>query len=172
MALSRTLIRTVGLNRVDPASTLARVNDLLLSDSRSDLFVTVIYAIWEPEENRLLYANGGHNPPLCLRADGTVEILTENDIVLGVLPAVPMSNRGIELEPGDVVILYTDGVPDAINAVEEEFGLDRLIQVANSNRHRSAPEIVDAIRRSVTRFVGATPQFDDLTLVVLKREAE
>jgi sigma-B regulation protein RsbU (phosphoserine phosphatase) len=172
MALSRTLIRTVGLSRVDPSSTLARVNDLLLSDSRSDLFVTVIYGVWEPEENHLVYANGGHNPPLCLRADGTVEILTDNDIVLGVLPAVPMSNRNVEIEPGDVVILYTDGVPDAINATEEEFGLDRLIQVANTNRHRSAPEIVDAIRRSVTRFVGGTPQFDDLTLVVLKREAD
>jgi sigma-B regulation protein RsbU (phosphoserine phosphatase) len=172
MALSRTLIRTVGLSRIDPASTLARVNDLLLSDSRSDLFVTVIYGVWEPEENRLIYANGGHNPPLCLRADGTVEILTDNDIVLGVLPAVAMSNRKAELEPGDVIILYTDGVPDAINATEEEFGLDRLIQAANANRHRAAPEIVDAIRRSVTRFVGGTRQFDDLTLVVLKREAD
>jgi serine phosphatase RsbU (regulator of sigma subunit) len=170
MSLSRTLIRTVGLSRIDPATVLARVNDLLLSDSRSDLFVTVVYVVWEPEQNRLVYANGGHNPPLCLRSDGTVEILSENDIVLGVLPGVSMENRTVHLNPGDAVILYTDGIPDAINSMEEEFGLDRLIHVANENRHLSAPEIVDAIRRSVTDFVGSTPQFDDLTLVVVKRE--
>jgi serine phosphatase RsbU (regulator of sigma subunit)/transcriptional regulator with GAF, ATPase, and Fis domain len=170
MALSRTLIRTVGLSRIDPATTLARVNDLLLSDSRSDLFVTVIYVVWDPDERRLVYANGGHNPPLCIRADGRVEILTDNDIVLGVLPSVPMANRRVDLKPGDLIVLYTDGIPDAINAREEEFGLDRLIHVANANRHHSAPEVVDAIRRAVTRFVGGTPQFDDLTLVVLKCE--
>jgi phosphoserine phosphatase RsbU/P len=170
MALSRTLIRTVGLGLVDPAMTLARVNDLLLSDSRSDLFVTVVYAVWDPAKNRLVYANGGHNPPLWLRADGTVEILDENDIVLGVLPAVAMSNHSVELEPGDAIILYTDGIPDAINAVEEEYGLDRLIEVVKANRHHSAPEIVEAIRQSVTSFVGGAPQFDDLTLVAIKRE--
>jgi sigma-B regulation protein RsbU (phosphoserine phosphatase) len=169
MALSRTLIRTVGLSRLDPASTLARVNDLLLSDSRSDLFVSVVYGVWEPAANRLVYANGGHNPPLCLRADGTVEVLTENDLILGVLPAVPMSNHSVQLEPGDVVVLYTDGIPDAINDADEEFGLNRLIQVARTNRHRPAPDIVDAIRQSVTQFVGVAPQFDDLTLLVIKR---
>ena len=171
MALSRTLIRTVGLSRVDPAVTLARVNDLLLSDSRSDLFVTVVYVVWEPAENRLVYANGGHNPPLCLRADGTVEILAENDIVLGVLPAVPFSNRSVELGAGEAVVLYTDGIPDAVNGRDEEFGLERLIEVAKASRQQGAPEIVEAIREAVTAFVGGAPQFDDLTLVVIKREA-
>ena len=83
MALSRTLIRTVGFGNLDPAATLERVNSLLLSDSRSDLFVTVIYALWEPAAGRLVYANAGHNPPLRVRAHGSVEILTDNNIVLG-----------------------------------------------------------------------------------------
>jgi sigma-B regulation protein RsbU (phosphoserine phosphatase) len=172
MALSRTLIRTIGLSRMDPAASLERVNDLLLSDTRSDLFVTVIYAVWEPENNSLIYTNAGHNPPLCIRADGNVEILRNNNIVLGVLPAVSMNNQTVHLELGEVLILYTDGITDAINEVEEEFGLDRLEAVVYANRHLSAPEIVQAIQDAVNKFVDQAPQFDDLTLVVIKRESD
>ncbi len=169
MALSRTLIRTVGHSRIDPATSLERVNDLLLSDSRSDLFVTVIYAVWEPEKHRIRYTNAGHNPPLCVRADGRVEVLRENNIVLGVLPDVSMKELTLLLEPGEVMILYTDGITDAINGTENEFGLDRLEAVTYGSRHLTAPEIVQEIQNAVAEFVDQTPQFDDLTLVVIKR---
>ena len=172
MALSRTLIRTVGHSGVDPASSLERVNDILLNDSHSDLFVTVIYAVWEPESHCLTYTNAGHNPPLCLRANGAGEVLRDNNIVLGVLPGVSMDNHTVYLEPGDVMILYTDGVTDAINETEDEFGMDRLEAVACANRRRPAPDIVWAIQEAIGDFVGQTPQFDDLTLVIIKREAE
>ena len=170
MALSRTLIRTVGFGSLDPAATLERVNDLLLNDSRSDLFVTVIYALWEPAAGRLVYANAGHNPPLCVRAHGAVEILTENNIVLGVIPKVSMDRHTISLKSGEVVVFYTDGVTDALNESEEEFGLQRLINIACLHRHQTAEEIVEAIQDAVDEFAGQTPQFDDLTLVVIKRD--
>ena len=170
MALSRTLIRTIGLNRVDPATSLGLVNDILIKDSRSDLFVTVVYAVWEPELNRFTYSNAGHNPPIFLRADGTVDVLRDNNIVLGVLPAVSLSSRQVFLEPGEVLVLYTDGITDAINDKVDEFGLDRLTAVSSANRRQPAFEIVQAIEQAVAQFTGKAPQFDDLTLVVLKRE--
>ncbi|MBN1316927.1 MAG: GAF domain-containing protein [Anaerolineales bacterium] len=170
MALSRTLIRTIGHSRDDPGSCLERVNELLLTDSRSDLFVTVIYAIWDPQDGVLMYANAGHNPPLCLRNDGAVEVLDDNDIVLGVLPDVTMRNHQLVLDEGDVMILYTDGITDALDEQQQEFGLDRLQATACAAKHKSAMGIVQDIRDAVADFVGETPQFDDLTLVVLKRE--
>ena len=170
MALSRTLIRTIGHSGAAPATSLERVNSLLLSDSRSDLFVTVIYAVWEPESNKFTYTNAGHNPPLCIRADGRVEVLRENNIVLGVLPDVSMSDQTVLMEPGEVMVFYTDGITDAMNEAEKEFGLDRLEAVAFGSRHLSASEIVHEIQDSVAQFVGQAPQFDDLTLVVIKRE--
>jgi sigma-B regulation protein RsbU (phosphoserine phosphatase) len=170
MALSRTLIRTIGHNRDDPGSCLERVNELLLVDSRSDLFVTVIFAIWNPVDGILTYANAGHNPPLCLRNDGAVEVLDDNDIVLGVLPDVRIRNHYLHLDNGDVMILYTDGITDALNEEQAEFGLDRLKATASAAKHKSAMGIVQDIRDAVADFVGDTPQFDDLTLVVLKRE--
>ncbi len=170
MALSRTLIRTVGHSRDDPASILERVNDILLADSRSDLFVSVVCALWDPQESRVTLANAGHNPPLCVRADGTVEALKSSNMVLGVVPGVSVDNHTIHLEPGEALILYTDGITDAINEEEEEFGQDRLEAVAYAGRYSSASEIVDEIQDAVAGFVGQAPQFDDLTLVVIKRE--
>ncbi len=172
MALSRPLIRSVSLNRTDPAATLEKVNELLLNDSRSDLFVTVIYAVWEPAANRLFYANAGHNPPLCLRNAGRVEVMTENGIVLGVLPKVSMKDQFVDLEPGDVMVFYTDGITDAINVREEEFTLDRLIATAKASQLLPAASIVSNIQQAVSDFVGQAPQFDDLTLVVIKRELD
>lgn len=170
MALSRTLIRTVGFGHKKPAASLERVNDLLLADSHSDLFVTAIYAIWEPGENRLTYANAGHNPPLFLNQDGRIELLRDNNIALGVLPAVSMSERMISVEPGDAMVFYTDGITDAVNGAMEEFGLDRLEAVVLRNRDQSAAGIVDAIRDAVADFAGQAQQFDDLTLVIIRRE--
>lgn len=170
MALSRTLIRTVGHSRDEPGPCLERVNNLLLSDSNSDLFVTVIYAIWTPNDGLFKYSNAGHNPPLYIRNDGTVEVLSDNDIVLGVLPDVRIENHEIHLDEGDVMILYTDGITDALDDLQNEFGLDRLQEAACAARTRPAQEIVQAIRDAVADFVGETPQFDDLTLVVLKRD--
>ncbi len=170
MALSRTVIRTVAHSRNGPAETLERVNDILLTDSRSDLFVTAIYCIWEPADNRITFANAGHNPPLHLTAGGDIDILTESSIVLGVLPGASQKNVAVHLDPGDALVLYTDGITDAINELEEEFGMDRLEAVVFAARHSPAAAMVQAVRDAVIDYVGAAPQFDDHTLVIIKRE--
>ncbi len=169
MALSRTLLRTVGISRVSPADTLTRVNELILSDARTDLFVTVFYAVWEPGTGRLAYSVGGHNPPVWVSADGEMRLLRGTGLPLGVIAEAQYDEHEIHLHPGDVLLLYTDGLTDAVNAGEEEFGMHRVCEVLRDAHHRAASEIVDALEASVRAHVGAVEAFDDLTMVVVKR---
>ncbi len=169
MALSRTLLRVVAQDVVRAAATLERVNDLIISDTRSDLFVTVFYAILDPLTGELIYANGGHNPPLLVRRNGDVESLRARGIVLGILTPIHLEERRVELEPGDVLLLYTDGITDTINADEEIFGAARLADLARRERSRSPGDLLTLIQAEIAAFAGDMPQFDDLTMVALKR---
>lgn len=172
MALSRTLLRTVGINRVSPADTLTRVNELILSDARTDLFVTVFYAVWEPGTGRLAYAVGGHNPPIWVSADGETRMLRGTNLPLGVIAEAQYDEHEIHLHPGDALLLYTDGLTDAVNAEDEEFGMHRVCEVLRDAHQRAASEIVDALEASVRAHVGAVEAFDDMTMVVVKRKDE
>lgn len=171
MALSRTLVRTMAISGNDPAEVLAQANDLIMADARSDLFVTLFYAILDLEQSVLTYSNAGHNHPLLFdgRA-GEVTPLATKGMALGVLAGIELEQREIKLEPGDLLLLYTDGVTDALNAELKEFGLNRLLGVVAAHRAESAADVIRAVNQAVDEFVGDTPQFDDFTLVVLKRE--
>jgi phosphoserine phosphatase RsbU/P len=169
MALSRTILRTVGINRSDPAEVLMRVNEIINLDAESDLFVTVFFAHWDPEKGLLSYANGGHNPPLLLKANGEHNWLRAPGIALGILPEIDIPRNTIQLLPGDTLILYTDGVTEAVNADLDEFGTERLYWTARSSHTDSPQEIINAITSSVNEHTGDTPQFDDVAMVVLQR---
>jgi sigma-B regulation protein RsbU (phosphoserine phosphatase) len=173
MALSRTLVRTMAIGGRDPAEVLARANDLIMADARSDLFVTLFYAILDPEQGVLTYANAGHNPPLLFDGRSSkVMPLAAQGMAMGIMTGIELEQREVRLEPGDLVLFYTDGVTDALNDAMEEFGLERLRDVVEAHRTESAADVVRAINRAVAEFVGDTPQFDDLTLVVLKRQTQ
>jgi serine phosphatase RsbU (regulator of sigma subunit)/transcriptional regulator with GAF, ATPase, and Fis domain len=169
MALSRTLVRTVSINRVSPGDTLRRVNELILSDARSEQFVTVFYAVWEPATGRLVYAIGGHNPPLHVDTAGQVRALPGRGIALGVLEYVQYQEHEITLQPGESVLMFTDGLTDALNVHQQEFGLAR-VQAAVAHAHAlPAREIMQAVVGAVEEHVHGIEAFDDMTLVVLKR---
>ncbi|MSP14232.1 MAG: GAF domain-containing protein [Chloroflexi bacterium] len=170
MALSRTLIRAMGFGRPTAHEALERANDLILADTRTDMFVTVFYAILEPESGRLTYANAGHNPPLLFQA-GREEILhlRGRGIALGVLDAITLEDQVSILELGDVLVLYTDGVTDALNRAEEEFGLLRVEEILFLHHHQLAQDILAAITEALTSYIGDEPQFDDYALVIIKR---
>ncbi len=168
MALSRTLIRSAAISRISPATTLTRVNARLFADVRSEQFVTVFYAVWEPNTRLLTYANGGHNPPLLVSADGNLRPLPGRNMALGVLEDTEYTERSIKLEPGDVLLLYTDGLTDAINPAGEEFGLTGAQTVLTANRHEPCATIVHRLGEAVQNFTGPVEAFDDLTMVVLK----
>ncbi len=170
MALSRTILRTVGFNRRDPGQVLTRVNEIINIDSESDLFVTFFYAIWDPKTKVISFANGGHNPPIIMNKKGEPRLLKAPGIALGVLPDINIATHTVRLEREDTLILYTDGVTEAINEDYDEFGMERLYLTARAARRRNAQSMVKAISDSIQDHAGGTPQFDDVTLVILKRE--
>jgi phosphoserine phosphatase RsbU/P len=169
MALSRTILRTVAFSGSDPARVLMRVNELIDNDSQTDLFVTMFYAVWEPATGQLIYANGGHNPPLLLSENGDYKELRGSGMALGVLPHIQVESVTVSLHTNDTAIFYTDGVTEAINEDYDEFGLERMRIAATGAKKGSAFDIVHAITQGITHHAGETPQFDDITLVVLKR---
>ncbi|MCL5998832.1 MAG: SpoIIE family protein phosphatase [Chloroflexi bacterium] len=172
MALSRTLMRAVAFTGRAPADALSRVNELILSDSRSDLFVTVFYATWNPATGELVYANAGHNPPMLVRADGTLLELQSRGIALGVIEHIAPEAGLARMQPGDVLLLYTDGIIDALNHDDRPFGLPQLKSALVDARELSADGIVNRIMTAVRDYAGDEPPFDDQTLVVVKRECE
>jgi sigma-B regulation protein RsbU (phosphoserine phosphatase) len=124
--------------------------------------------VWEAEKRLLTYASAGHNPPLLVRRNGREKLINTDGIALGVIEQVSIEQRQIELRKGDVVIFYTDGVTEAINEDFDEFGMERLVLVARDAAQGTPQEIVSAITAAVQDHAGETPQFDDITLVVLK----
>lgn len=169
MALSRTLLRASATRNPTPVDAIVRANRLIAEDARSGMFVTLFYALLDAKNHRLVYVNAGHNPPLLFPKDGkTVKLLKAEGIPLGVRDDMELQEQQVILEPGDVVVLYTDGVTEAMNENEDFFGDDRLADVVRENAVKSAQEILDAIRNAVLAFAGERPQYDDITLMVLK----
>jgi len=169
MALCRTLLRSAAISRTDPGITLARVNELIFADSKTDLFVSVFYAVWEPSTGRLAYANGGHNPPLLIEPEKPARRLTEHGMVLGVSRDVAYQTRSLTIPSGALLVLYTDGVTEAMDSEGQFFGLQRLENLVMGSTERHAQQVADTIAERVSEF-GAEPDLaDDLTVVVLRR---
>ena len=173
MAISRTLIRAHTTSDRTAVEAVTEANRMICEDSRSCMFVTLFYAILDAKKKTLTYVNAGHNPPLML-SGGSVDIalLKARGIALGVIEEVELEEVEINLTDEDIVVLYTDGVTEAINEKEEDFGNDRLITVIQENRHLPVSEIIDCIKDAVIAFAGDQPQFDDITLMALKTKDE
>lgn len=169
MALSRTILRAVAFSHNDPAYVLARANEIIGREARSDLFVTVFYGVWDPATERFTYANAGHNPPLLMQPNGNFQPLLGHGMALGILPEAQMKSYSIALRPGETIIFYTDGVTEALNEDFDEFGLERLQVAARTAARQPAPAIVRQITDNIRDHTGQTPQFDDMTLIILKR---
>jgi len=169
MALSRTLIRASTLANADPAAAIGHANQLICEDSKTSMFVTLFYAILDSRAMSLEYVNAGHNPPLLLKGTSSdVVLLKAQGIALGLTDDVDLQSVRVDLRPGDVLVLFTDGVTEAFNDSEEEFGEQRLLSVITENRSLAAPEILEKILAAITGFAGDRPQHDDITLMVLR----
>ncbi len=169
MTLSRSLVRAAALDGSSPGVALTRANRWIARDSESAMFVTVFYGVIDPQRGALRYACAGHNPPLLVRADGTVSELHTPGIALGVIEDALIGEAEIVLEVGDLLVCYTDGVTEAVDHADEPFGVPRLVDLVRANRQRSAAEILETITQTLADFAGDAAPFDDVTLVVVKR---
>jgi sigma-B regulation protein RsbU (phosphoserine phosphatase) len=178
MALSRTLLRTYAFEYpAQPELVLMATNQRILSDTHSDMFVTVFYGILELTTGRLTYANAGHNPPFVMkRLSGDVTesaqtvALTHTGMPLGILEDATWEARSILLDHGDTLLLYTDGVTEAENQQGELFGNLRLLAVAADNSHVPLSSMQDAVLAAVDRFSVAGAHCDDQTLLIVRRQ--
>ena len=169
MALSRTVLRANALVPRSAREAVGEANALIAADAKSGMFVTLFYAVVDPADRTLTYVNAGHNPPLLFRSGGDRPLeLKGTGIILGVMPEADYGEETLALESNDLVLFYTDGVTEAINAREEQFGERRLIETVMGCRDHPSEEIVDRVRRAVADFSGDEPQFDDQTLMVLR----
>jgi len=170
MALSRTVIRTMALSGREPAAVFKKANELILKDSRASLFLTAFYATLNPQDGHLKYANAGHNRPLWYHADtGECQELLAEGSLLAVLDRLELEEREVTLNTGDILVMYTDGVTEAMNLKREIFGEQRLRSVIEKNTEVNAQEMLDGIMEAVTQFIKDAPLSDDLTLVVVRR---
>lgn len=169
MALSRTLIRASTARNPATVNAIKQANSLICEDSKTSMFVTLFYAILDANKMTLTYINAGHNPPLLFRSGTTdIALLEAKGIALGVIEQVDLDEVELELKRGDTVVLYTDGVTEALNEAGEEFGSARLMAVLRAQSGSSARELIAQIRDAIQTFTGNQPQFDDITLMVLK----
>ena len=170
MMSSITQLKGAAIGIGDPGGVLSEVNDLLNQDNETAMFVTVLYAVYNPDSGVITYANGGHNPPVIVHADGSSTLLPmTGGIALGVAPGFEYEQSTMTLNPGESIILYTDGVTEAMNGDGEEFGIDRLRDLFVGGPPRRPKEANKAIFEAVSTFAGDTPQSDDITCLTLRR---
>jgi phosphoserine phosphatase RsbU/P len=160
-------VRTLSCDQMSPANLTARINRLICGNVDSGKFITFFYGMLLIAERRLVYVNAGHNPPILVRADSSVACLEAGGPVLGIFSDAGYDQGEVRLEPGDIVLIYTDGVTEAQNSAEQEFGEERLVTIVKECREDTAAQIQATILERVERFCGGNFH-DDVTTVVLK----
>lgn len=153
----------------DLGAFMMRLNKATCANCPSNRFITFFFCVLDAATGELRFANAGHNPPILMRASGAAEMLEEGGPVLGILSIAPYSEHTAHVEPGDLLVLYSDGVTEANNQVFEEFGEERFIEVLRRHRTEPAAAIVEAVMKALTAFAAGAPQADDITLVVARR---
>jgi sigma-B regulation protein RsbU (phosphoserine phosphatase) len=171
MAFTRPLIRSAVDQARDPVVALERTNRILVEERRSALFITALCAILDLRTSHLRLANAGHEPPLVVPGDGRpIRWLTGAGPLLGAFTTLDLVPCELQLAPGDLVVLYTDGVTEARAPSGERFGDDRLLDAVEGARRGSANDVVEAIVAATRAFQADMPPADDVTLVALRRD--
>lgn len=174
MALSRTLVRTFAPNHcVRPELDLETVNRHMLLHTATTWFVTTFYAVIDLKSGLLTYSNAGHNSPVYLSDPDSTDVKTlgRTGLPLGISNDRVWGKRTLQMKPGGLLLLYTDGVTDSRNDAGEFFGSERLVRTRRKTLHLSAQEILSSFMYELPRFMGTTPQGDDMASVLLKPES-
>ena len=170
MAVTRTVIRaTARQGDRPPGRCLEMVNDTLIEASGGDMFVTLFYGVYDLRDASLVYANGGHNPPLLLSGDRVERLPLTGGVAVAMFDGLTYDEGRITVPPGGKLFLYTDGVTESANVAEEEYGYERMEEILRQNAERSTGDTLEVMLRSVEDFAGEAAQFDDVTMLALGR---
>ncbi|MBR2237183.1 MAG: SpoIIE family protein phosphatase [Prevotella sp.] len=170
MAVSRTLIRAIGTQGLTPEECINKANELLCMESANNMFVTVFYGIYNVKTGELRYCNGGHNAPCIIHSDGRTELMkVEPNFIVGALGGMTYKGEKTTLEKGETLLLYTDGVTEAVNPSMEEYGEQRMIDTLSTQTAHTCRETIDGLLQNVRDFAGEAEQSDDITILALKR---
>ena len=170
MMSSRTWMKGAAISSPEPGTVLGEVNALLHEDNETQMFVTVLYAVYDPETGELTYASGGHDAPLLVHPDGSSELLPlTGGIALGIVSDLAYGQNSVVLDHGETLVLYTDGVTEAMNGEGEQFGIERLRKVFSDRAPKDANEAAHKIFEAVNTFADGAAQSDDITCLTLRR---
>jgi sigma-B regulation protein RsbU (phosphoserine phosphatase) len=170
MAVSRTLIRATGIRGGSPSDCLAYSNKLLSAESVDCMFVTVFYGIYNIKTGEVTYCNAGHNPPYLLKSNGEVKALPlAKDPMVGAIPDIEYHEERIQLEKGEMLIMFTDGVTEAMNVSFAEYGDERLVAALKNAVGSNCQEMINAVKADVSEFTEEAEQSDDITMLTIKR---
>jgi sigma-B regulation protein RsbU (phosphoserine phosphatase) len=169
MANTQATLRSQTLLASPPKQSIERANTLLHRSTGPDKFVTLFYGILDPHQHQLSYCNAGHDNPFLVRKNGDVQRLSTGGLVLSIMESSAYEEETISLNADDVFVLYSDGITESMNPVQEQFGEERLLSVIQQYRSLSGSELLDAIMKAAKDHAGKEPQADDMTVVVVKR---
>ncbi len=169
MAVCKTLLKATAFKGMPADNILAEVNNILVDDSPSNMFVTVFYGVLDTRSGAFEYCNGGHNPPYIISKDGVVHQLENvGGLLLGAMKDVEYQSNVIMLQPGESLFFYTDGITEAFNKAEDEYDVKRLSEFLSNKNILSATELVEHVFEDVKIFTEGAEQSDDITCLVLK----
>lgn len=170
MAYSRSIIRASMVSAVHPRDGISTVNRLICADDAYGMFLTLVYAQIDPQSGEITYVNAGHNAPLFFQSgDAKLTEITRTGMLVGVEAETSYTQRQLSLMPGDFVLLYTDGITEAIDAQTQPFGEQRLRQVVRAYSRGTADQIATGVQGAIEDFTTSMEPFDDITLLVIKR---
>jgi len=166
MMRSKTTIRGLAETGKPATEVFGKTNDVLCISNDASMFVTAWIGIIDLKTGIMKCVNAGHEYPALMRAGGSYELYKrKHNPALGVIEDIPYTEYELRLEPGDCIFVYTDGVPEAVNENQEQFGTERMLQSLNDNKSRAMEEILPAVKADIDSFVGKTDQFDDITML-------
>ncbi|NQS90509.1 SpoIIE family protein phosphatase [Patescibacteria group bacterium] len=169
MALSRSFLRAQAIGNLKANIVLEKANKLIANDAKEGIFVTALYAILDAPAKVLQISNAGHNPSILFHSNtGECEELRMGGIVLGAFDEARFQEKEITLKKGDIVVFYTDGIVEAIDNNNQQFGMERLIKIIKDKPYLEATELIKLIKKKMKEFTKDQPQFDDFTLMVVK----
>lgn len=169
MANLQASLRTAIEVGIPLARSVAQVNNLIFRNTPPEQYITFVAVLFDPRTSKLRYVNAGHNPPILIHADGAVTEIPPTGLILGAIPNMSYEEGCIDFRTGEMLVLYTDGVSEAMSDQEEEYGEQRIKDLAARLRHEAPVKVVAEIERDVERFCGRVPMEDDSTMVVVKR---